>query len=119
MERDSPDDAPAIIVYSATSNGLITGTYITDLVEEEADAAFIAAAPSTVARLLGALERVEGVLAQWDAEAAGNRNTAAELRKEPRTNMNRTEIARHEQAAVIAQNHAVRIRAAITGEGGE
>jgi hypothetical protein len=61
------------------------------------------------------LAGVEDVLAQWDAEASGNQNVANELRKGPRTNMNRSEIARHEQAAVIAKNHATRIRNAIAG----
>jgi len=75
---------------------------------EEAILVLQAAAPHLMAG-------VESVLAEWDAEAIGNRNTAAELRKAPRTAMNRNDIARHEQASVIAQNHATRIRNAIAG----
>lgn len=37
------------------------------IVYEEADAAFIAAAPSTVARLLGIVERVEALASAWEA----------------------------------------------------
>ena len=55
VDRDEPGEVASIIVY-AHNDGVTVGTYITDIVDEDGDATFIASAPSTIARLTGALE---------------------------------------------------------------
>lgn len=90
----------------------------------EKNAYFIANAPADVAYLLAqlrardeALGRVEALGAEMEAEAVANRNVATNLRNEWGST-NREETARHEQAAVIAENHATRIRAAVAAAKG-
>jgi hypothetical protein len=57
VDRDEPGEVASIVVYTH-SNGVAVGTYVADIVEEDGDAEFFAAAPTDVARLTGALEAV-------------------------------------------------------------
>lgn len=80
----------------------------------KADAAFIAAAPSMVAHLLGIVERVEGVLARLGEEAAN-----AEVGERNAAEADNGAWLMALQSERYAYEQTVRwLRAAITGEGG-
>jgi hypothetical protein len=67
LDRDEPGDVASVVAY-ASNDGVTIGTYVADTVEEDGDAAFIAAAPTDQARLLAAIRAVVAEIADTDLE---------------------------------------------------
>lgn len=96
LDRDEPGEVPSVVAY-AHNDGITIGTYVADTVENESDAAFIAAAPSTVERLLGIVDAQQAALQRVEGLAV--------------------EIAMHGSHSLLSKVIARNIHSAITGEG--
>ena len=88
----------AVVIYDPNGYGAYCPIATTDTKE---DAAFIAAAPSTVARLLAVVERVEKIAASMDRIADFNLS-----------------VVPHDDMGISLKQHAQDLRAAITGDVG-
>lgn len=51
LDRELPGDVPSLVAY-AHNDGVTIATYVADMIEEEADAEFIANAPTDIQDLL-------------------------------------------------------------------
>lgn len=75
-----PYEVKSLVQY-AREGEVIVGTYISDVVERDEDATFIANAPTDIARLLAALDAVHALASDLEQLADGDKHYAGLMRK--------------------------------------